>query len=185
MKFLKAKVWSPAFAQIDLKDCIIKLKDGSGNEIEVKIGEGNLTYTESRNIEYTLDRGTLDEVREGDEVPIDVSMDFLWDYLKGPSSSSTVTTGTSDTGTPTIEDVLKQEGAAAHWTSTDADACRPYAVDIEIVNTPSPTACGDKETILLSDFRYESLAHDLREGSVAVTGRCNVTKATITREANT
>lgn len=185
MKLLNSAIWSPAFAQLDLKNCVIKLKDGSGNELTVKIGEGNLTYTETRTIEYTRDRGVLDEVREGDEEPVEVSMDFLWEYLKGPSSSSTVTTGTSDTGTPTVEDALKQQGAAAHWTSSDSDECRPYALDIEIVNTPSPTACGDKETILLSDFRYESLAHDLSEASVAVTGRCNITKATITREANT
>lgn len=179
-RFLTAESWKPAFAQIDLKDCTIKIKDGGGNEIEVKIGEGNLTYTESRNIEYTLDRGNLDEVREGDQVPVDVSLDFLWDYLKGPSSDSTVSGGT-----PTIEDALKQQGAAADWTSTDSDACRPYSVDIEITNVPTPTACGDKETILLSDFRWESLDHDLRDGSVSVSGRCNITEATVTREANT
>ena len=170
------KVWYSAYAQIDLKNAIIKIKDGDSpqNELEVKIGEGNLTYNESRKIEYTLDRGTLDEVREGDQIPVDVSMDFIWEYLKGSTGS----------GTPTVEDALKNRGEASDWVSSDADACRPYAVDIEITYSPSPVSCGDMEIILLSDFRYEGLDHDLRGGSVAVTGKCNVTEATVTRQTN-
>jgi len=56
-------VWSPVFAQIDLKNATLKIKDGGTNEMEVTLGEGNLVYTERQNVEYTLDRGTLDEVR--------------------------------------------------------------------------------------------------------------------------
>jgi len=170
------RVWYSVYAQIDLKRAIVKIKDGStpANEVEVKIGEGNLTYTEARNMEYTLDRGTLDEVREGDEVPVSVSMDFVWEYLKGQTGS----------GTPTIEDALKKRGEAASWTSTDSDQCRPYAVDIEVIYSPSPVACGDMEIILLQDFRYESLDHDLSGGTVAVSGQCNVTEATVTRQTN-
>jgi hypothetical protein len=162
------------YAQIDLKRAIIKIKDGGSNSLEVKIGEGNLTYDESRNVEYTLDRGTLDEVRTGDEVPVSVSMDFIWEYLKGSTGS----------GTPTVEDALKQRGEASDWVSSDADTCRPYAVDLEIIYSPTPIACGDMETILLSDFRWESLSHDLRAGSVSVSGQCNVTEATVTRQTN-
>lgn len=172
------KVWTPVYASIDLKDAVIKIKDGGSNEIEVKIGEGNFTWTEARNIEYTLDRGRLDDVRRGDEIPVDVSFDFLWEYLKGPSSAST-----ASGGLPTIEDALKQRGAAAGWVSTDPDGCRPYAVDLVIEYTPTPAACGDKETITISDFRWESLDHDLRGASVAVSGKANVTEADVVREA--
>lgn len=170
------RVWLNVYAQIDLKDATIKIKDGTAtpNELTVKVGEGNLTYSENRNIEYTLDRGVLDEVREGDQVPVDVSLDFVWDYLKGQTGS----------GTPTVEDVLKQRGEAAAWVSTDADTCRPYAVDIEVTYAPSPVSCGDMEIILLQDFRYETLDHDLRAGTVATSGRCNVTEATVTRQTN-
>lgn len=169
-----AKVWYSAYAQIDLKRAIIKIKDGDSpqNWLEVKIGEGNLSYTESRNMEYTLDRGMLDEVREGDQIPVDVTMDFIWEYLRGSS------------GTPTVEDALKNRGEASDWVSSDTDACRPYAVDIEITYSPSPVTCGDMEIILLQDFRYEGLDHDLSGGSVSVTGRCNVTEATVTRQTN-
>ena len=76
-------------AQIDMKDTTVKLKDGGSNSITVTVGEGNLTYTERRNIDYTLDRGNLDEVREWDQVPVEVRMDFTWLYILGPSSAST------------------------------------------------------------------------------------------------
>jgi hypothetical protein len=166
------KVWLNVFHQIDLKDTTVKIKDGGSNSIEVKIGEGNLSWTERRNMQYTLDRGLLDEVREGDQVPVEVSLDFLWEYITG-------TTGTG--GLPTVEDALKRINAAAAWVSSDSDACRPFAVDIEIANVPSPSGCGDSETITLSDFRYEELGHDLRAGSISVSGKCNITQATVVR----
>jgi len=163
-------------AQIDLKQATVTIKDGAGNSLEVRIGEGNLTYTETKTMEYKLNRGILDEVREGDQVPVAVTFDFVWDYLKGPSSAS------SAGGTPTIEDALKRRGGAAGWTSSDSDTCRPYAVDLVILYTPS-CATGDKEEIVLEDFRVETLNHDLSAGTVAAAGNCNVTEATVTRSA--
>ena len=87
----------------------------------------------------------------------------------------------STTGTPSIEDALKQRGAASSWVSTDSDTCRPYAVDVVIEYQPIPSSCGDAETITLSDFRYEEIAHDLRAGTFAITGRCNSKEATAVR----
>ena len=177
MKYLVGKVWTPVYAQIDMKNATITIKDGGSNEITLKIGEGNLTYTERKTIEYTLDRGVLDEVREGDEVPVEVRMDVVWEYLTGPSVSSTVASG----GLPTPEDVLKFRGGASAWASTDSDACRPKSVDIEIVYDPD--CVGDKETITLADFRYEQIDHDARAGTLSCTGRCNIKDATVVRAA--
>jgi len=164
-------------AQIDLKECTIYLKDGgtgsAQQSLEVKIGEGNLTYDEKKNMEYTKDRGALDTVREGDEEQMDVSFDFTWEFLKAVS--------TTGAGTPTIEDALKQRGEASDWVSSSSDECEPYAVDVEIHYAPD---CGSEldEIITLPDFRYTSLAHDLRAGTVAVTGQCNATEAIIVRQ---
>ena len=158
-------------AQIDLKNATITMKDGSTNELEIKIGEGNLSWTEKVNRIYTKDRGLLNDVRDGDEEPVEVSMDFIWEFLKADSGDP-----------PSPIDVLKQAGEASAWVSTDADACRPYAIDIEVLYEPP---CGGEldEKILLEDFRYEQLQFDLRNATVAVTGKCNKTTATITREA--
>jgi len=175
---LRAKIRPLVFAQIDLKYCTIKLKDGSTptpNEITVKIGEGNLTYSEKREMEYVRDRGLLDTVREGDEQPIDVTMDFTWEWLKGLTTSGAV---------PTIEDALKNRGAASDWVSSSADPCEPYCVDIQVFYSPP---CGETydEVIVLPDFRQTDLSHDLRAGTVSITGQCNATEATVTRVAHT
>jgi len=157
-------------SQIDLKNCTFTLSDGSATAktFEIKIGEGNLTWTVARNIEYTLDRGDFDEVREGDKVPMDVSFDFVWEYLKPTSSEDTIEGG-----------IKGGTYVNPGWVSSDADACRPYAVDIIVENDPG--ACGDTETYTFNDFRFESLAHDMRAGTVSCTGKCNSAEPTITR----
>ena len=179
MKLLLGPIRTPVFAQIDLKYTTLKLQDGStptANYIEIKIGEGNLTYSENKTIEYTLDRGLLDEVREGDEVPMDVSFDLVWEFITGNQDSAGVP--------PTVEDALKNQNNAASWVSTDADACRPYALDVVIEYVP---VCGagagrqEQEVITLPDFRYETLDHDLRAGTISCTGRCNAKVATVVR----
>jgi hypothetical protein len=160
-------------ASFDLKNATIKIKDNGSEFIEVNISEGNLTYTERRNIEYRRNRGLLDDVRLGDEEPVDVSIDALWEFLR------------ADTGEdPSIEDALKQRGEASAWVSTDSDTCRPYAVDIEIY-LAHPCGATKAEVILLSDFRYEEIQHDAREGQLSITGKCNVTEATVTRVTTT
>lgn len=179
MNFLLGPIRTPVFIQIDLKQTLLKLKDGTtptANEITIKIGEGNLTYSENRAIEYTLDRGLLDEVRLGDEAPMDVAFDLLWEFIVGNTDSAGVP--------PTVEDVLKNQNNASGWISTDADACRPFAVDVVVEHVP---VCGagaptqEQEIITLPDFRYETLDHDLRAGTIAVSGRCNAKVATIVR----
>jgi hypothetical protein len=116
-----------------------------------------------------LDRGDLDTVREGDEKPVDVSLEFVYEF---------VTTGTSETITPI--DALKQQNAADEWITSSTDACEPYSVDLEIEHNP-PCGSSQTETTLLPDFRYEKLEFSLKDATISVTGKCNVSAATITR----
>lgn len=160
---------APGIASGVANDAVISTI-GKVNELEVKIGTGTLSFSEKRNMEYTLDRGVISEVREGDEVPMDVKMDFVWEYLKGTGS------------VPSVEDALKKRGAAASWRSSDTDACRPYAVNVVIMYVPD-CGGGDQEEIILPDFRYESLDHDARGGAVACSGKCNATEPLVTRSA--
>lgn len=140
-------------------------------QINIKIGDGNITYTENKNYEYELDRGTLDTVREGDEAPMDVKLDFVYEFI---------TTGTSEAITPM--DALKRKGGAAEWVSSSADPCEPYAIDIEVEYTP-PCGGAEKEITLFPDFRPDSKEVDFSEASVSVSGRCNATEPVITRVA--
>lgn len=164
--------------QFDLKNAIIRFIDGAvgtgkPHKLDVKIGDGNLTFDETKIREYTLDRGKLSTVRNGNESPMDVSMDFIWEELKSNTTTKV-----------TPVDALKQRVGAATWVSSDADLCSPYAVDVEIWYDP---ACMTQliENIILPDFRYEKLAFDTKAGMIKCSGKCNATEATITRVAQT
>lgn len=141
------------------------------HRIEVNVGEGNFTYTERVTREYRRNKGSLSTVRDGDEEPVEVAFDFEWINIVGDTNDP-----------PTIEEALKKIGNAADWVSSSDDPCEPYAVDLLIIYSP---VCEDvkKEHILLEDFRYAELAHDLSEGTVSATGSANVTQAAATRVA--
>lgn len=141
-------------------------------EVEVKIGDGNLTYTENIEYEYELDRGSLDTVKKGDDQPMDVTIDFVYEF---------VSTGTGEAITPV--DALKGIRGAAEFTSSSTDPCEPYAVDLEVEHDPGSCAgLVQKEITLFPDFRYDSLEFDLDEATISATGRCNAEEPTITRE---
>jgi len=137
-----------------------------GKRLEIKVGEGNLTYDEKRNMEYKKDRGALDTVREGDEEPIDVRLDIQWEWLSS---------GGADIF-PSPEEALKKEGLASSWLSSSSDPCEPYSIDIIISYDPDCSGV-DGELITLEDYRWESLNHDLKAGTLATSGKCNRTRA--------
>ncbi len=144
-------------------------------EVDIKIGDGNLTYTENKEYEYELDRGVLDTVREGDDQPMDITIDFVYEF---------VSTGTGEAITPV--DALKGIRGADEFTSSSSDPCEPYAVDIEVLQDPGVctlVAGTELENTLFPDFRHDSLEFDLDEATISTTGRCNATEPTITRVA--
>ncbi len=139
----------------------------SGRRLEIKVGEGNMTYDEKRTMEYKRDRGRLDTVREGDEEPIDVRLDIRWDWLSSAGSDVY----------PTPEEFLKKEGLASAYESSSDDPCEPYAINIIVIYDPDCSGV-DAEVITLSDYRWESLNHDLKAGTLATSGKCNETRVT-------
>jgi hypothetical protein len=140
-------------------------------ELEIKIGEGNFTYDENREVVFIRDRGALDTFKEGDEQPMDVAFDFTWEFINAIAGAAT----------PTIEQALKHTGPATTWTNSNVDdPCSPYVLDIEIINAPD---CGGllAEVIKLPFFFYTQLSHDSDAAQVSVTGQCNAKMAVITR----
>lgn len=155
-------------AYIDLKKCTITLTDGTATtplSLTVKIGDGNITWNEKRNIEYKKDRGLLDTAREGDQEPLDVKMEFAWIFIKGDSG---------DSNPVSINDAIKGVGSASAWKTTASDICAPYAVRITILYTPC-TGGGKTETYILTDYRWESFDFDPKSGMVSTSGKCNIT----------
>ena len=138
-------------------------------QLEVKIGEGNITYTEHNEYNYLLDRDNLDTVKEGKEVPMDVKWDSVYEHIA---------TGTSENISPM--DALKGIGAASEWVSYAADPCEPYAVAIEVEHVP-PCGTSQGETTLFPDFRSEQREVNFKDATISVTGKCNVTEPIVTR----
>jgi len=141
----------------------------TSQQIDITIGEGNLTWTESKEYEYLLDRGDLDTVKEGDEQPLEISLEFVYEH---------VTTGTGEAITPV--DAVKGSGDASEWVSSSSDLCEPYAVDLELLHCV-PCGSDEDERLTFPDFRFESLEYDLSEATIAVSGRCNVSEVTAAR----
>jgi hypothetical protein len=163
-------------AQIDLRNALVEIIDGTPTTpktLEVKIGEGTLTYNEKRNMEYVRNRRQVAFVRTGDDEPMDVNFDFIWEFLR------------SKTGDPiTIEEAIKGSAPAvtAGWVTSGADPCEPYSVDIRITYTP-PGPGVQKEIITLKEYRWEGGNHDLKAGTVASSGKCKISEADIIRAA--
>ena len=141
-------------------------------QITVKIGEGDLTWTENREMIYDLDRDTLDTVRQGQEQPLEIDLAFTFEY---------VTTESGQAITPV--DAIKRIGEATEWVSSSGDQCEPYAVDIFVVHCV-PCGTDQDQDFTFPDFRYESLDYSIQDASIAVSGRCNVTDATSTRSVH-
>ena len=138
----------------------------------MKIGEGDLTWTESREMIYDRDRDLLDTVREGQEQPVSVDLNFTFEY---------VTTESGQAITPV--DALNQDGEASEWVSSSSDLCEPYAVDLYVIHDV-PCGTDQDQDFRFQDFRHESLDYSMQDATIAVSGQCNVSRVTTTRAAS-
>lgn len=133
--------------------------------VAIKVGEGTLTYNERQDMEYVRNKRQIAFVRYGDEQPMDVTFNCIWEFIR------------SDTGeTPTVEEVLKKEGNASDYVTSGADPCEPYAVDIRVLYTPPCTTVKAEETIL-KEFRREGLNHNVKDGTIEASGKCKIANA--------
>lgn len=166
-------VFTPALATADgipIDDAVITVE---GHVLEIKVGEGTLTFNEKRAMEYVRNRRVIAFVRSGDEDAMDVNFDFIWEFLKSASGEAI-----------TIEEAIKGSAAAvtAGWVTSGADPCEPYAVNIRITYTP-PCPNIQREIITLKEYRWEGGNHDLKAGTVALSGKCKIAQADLTRVA--
>lgn len=156
-------------AQIDLRNATVRIADGGSNYIDVKIGEGDLSYSEKRQVDFVKSRGGLDTARENEEVPMEVSLVAVWEHI------------TAAAGEPiTIEDALKRRNGASAWASASPDPLAPYCVNIILIDTPACVSAS-KETLVFPQFHRIELAHSLKDGTIAIKGTCNATEPQVTR----
>jgi hypothetical protein len=148
-------------AVVQIRDATIIVKDGGSRSAQIKIGEGDLTFSEKKTIEYMPDRGILDEVREGDDVPLEVSVQGMWTYIQGTTQ-----------GAEAVREILWGLNGAV---STSTDTCQPYSCDIEI--TLQPPCTGFTKTIKFPEFRAENVDFGVRGSTFSFSGKCNTTRA--------
>jgi hypothetical protein len=162
----------------------------------VKFGEGTFTWNLRDTINYELDRGRLEDVRRGDETPIDISLTGKYEYIQAYGADVTnhlslfeALDGTLLNGDPSPW-IAAVGGAPGPETEAWLD-CAPYCVALELHNDlrrecpavigPPPIYPLPLEAILFRYFRVESHAMDIKAGTIAVTGKCNITDPLVQR----
>lgn len=156
-----AIVFTPALATADgvpVDNAVVHI---GPHVLKAKIGEGNLTFSSKRAFTYVREKRSIANgfVMSGDDEPMDVKLDLIWEFLS------------SDTGEPpTFEEVLNKTGNASNWVTSGTDPCEPYCIDIEVVYTP-PCSGVKSEVILIKEYRYENLDHDLKAGTLSTGGK--------------
>jgi hypothetical protein len=148
-------------AGIPVDDAVITV---GPNILKIKVGEGNLTFNAKRNMIYVREKRSITSgfVMTGDDEPMDVKLDMIWEFLSSDTSDP-----------PTPEEAFLNEGAASEWVTSGADPCEPYCIDIEVVYTP-PCSGVKAERILLEEYRWEALDHDLKAGTLSTSGKCKI-----------
>jgi len=159
---------------IDMKDCTLFLLDKTGaNFIALRIGEGNFAYTKARNIVTKKSRGYLDKIREGEDEPVAINFQVVWDAIESSGDEP-----------PTLEEVLDGQGPG--WVSAATDLAGPFSVNLQIIRNvhckrPNNITFTDNETYNFPEFNYEELAHSLKDATIDCSGFSNRVKPTVSR----
>lgn len=140
--------------------------------VALKIGNGTVDFTQALDVQYTLDRGNLDTVKTGEDVPMEVSVDLTFEFFTGDKTDSN----------PSPVDALTQSGPASSWTSTDDDplGCSPYSVDLEVEFNES-CAAQLREFYVFQVFYWDDLNPTYKDGKITFKGKCNTIAPAIYR----
>lgn len=154
---------------INWKKCRFFMKDGSAtpNTLELSLGDGTCTWTVANNYDYKLDRGNLDVVRQGDDVPLEINIDSKYTFLRATTASG---------NPPTPYEFAMKIGPAEDYVSTDADDCAPWAFDLVMLYQPDCGTETKSEKVTFPDFRPESIECDPKNGTIKMSGKCNITQ---------
>lgn len=147
------------------RDGSIQIKDdpSGGNSITLTIEEGDLSVTETRNVNVIMDRGGMQGVRKGDDVPIEWSLSLKF-------TEAIKQTAASD---PSVREAVLGVGAAAAWVSTTNNQSDVFTFDLDWTVT-TPKAADSDERVSLEDAWIESVAisEDAEANKIELSGKC-------------
>jgi hypothetical protein len=161
----------------DIKNATVRLKDAGTLTVKIKVDEGTLQWTETRNREYILDGGKLDSVRDGDESPVSVNLDARMEMVVSPEGD--------------IDEVRKFLKGQLEGQISTGQSCEPYACDIEVEfampcegSTTGAATSGTARILTIPEFRYEQKDGDIRTSMLKITGKANVTEPIFEEASN-
>lgn len=101
----------------NFRDGTLKIQDGTEtpNEITVLYADGNLKWSETHEIKTILDRGSLSELKRGNDVPVSGSFSKKYDKIIARDTDAA----------PSVYEAVFGKGRAASWVST-SDYCGVY-----------------------------------------------------------
>ena len=150
----------------NLRDGIITIRDAS-NVYEVVLEDGDLSFTETQNVIEVMDRGSLDHVRKGDDVPVSLSFTAKYVQLR-------------DAAADTLYDVLKKTGNAASWATTGGAGEDVHLLTLTFI-IRTPVSAGNDEYISFTRMYHTALT--IAEGSefntISFTGQASIVAPTI------
>ena len=141
-------------------------------ELNIKLGDGNLTYTEHRDYTYLLDRGWLDTVREPKEVPMDVKVDAVYEHVASRSGELVTPVEALDRGGTRVgvgQFLARSVRTVLH---------RPVRGLRAAVRSDEQA-----ETSQFPMFRAETREMNFNAATIVFTGKCKATEPIVTRPA--
>lgn len=120
----------------NLQDGTIQLADdNSANTLVIVCEEGNLTWSETHNVEHIKDRGSLDHMREGEQEPVSFSFSVRYKYAIASGSEPL-----------SPYECFHQIGGASSWVSREP--CGDvYSIAIKFT-IADPCSTGEDEMIV-------------------------------------
>ena len=170
-----------------LKNATLQIRDGTGTPkvVTLRLGTGNITWTENYGYEYEAERGNIANgtVRATDEQPVDVNVTTKWENIIYGTADPLVDSGDENV---TPYEALTKTGAASSWATTGADSCEPYSCELYIefdVDCSGSSVLPEKVTF--GEFRCESCAFDVQAGTLVFSGKSKEVRPSVVRESIT
>ena len=157
----------------NLKNGVLKIKDGGSNSLTIPVEEGNVSFTVRDEAGVVTNRGSLSGFTTPLEEPLEISFGIKFEEWQGKAASGAA---------PSPVDALKQWGNASTWASTTS--CGPFTVDLEFTISKPCTAAGEEDEVLtFADFHADEVGFEEGEeyNLITVRGKCLIVKPTSAR----
>ena len=179
-----------------LKNCSVILKTKadsgySGNDSDIytvlRMSNGDASWQMTQAAQYELSRGKLDDVKYGDEAPMEVTIEGKYTYALSnadngsePYTPLEIVTGMdfSSGNTSAYLFAGTRESWLAEW------SCVPYCFEIEIHDCPlfeCPLSTFPGEAYLFRYARVEQPNAKFSDGKMSINAKCHVVRPLVRR----